>query len=177
MLTSLIIKSPCNVEYIVTFQNDKTSRRGFLIYSYLWVKGRSATFWHIWFYVNVFLVAVRDLFLPRGGLNLILYCAHTLWPHTHTQTQAYTRDLDFHLYPCTPPIKIYSSLRNLSISMKHMCLSQGAYFSFTLLAVPEKWLNCEWMWLWSAVRVWGQIRQMKVCGCQASCCWPWMGLG
>lgn len=134
----------------------------------------------IWFYVNLFLVAVRDLFLPRGGLNLILYCAPTLWQqatHTHTQTQAYTRDLDFHLYPCTPPIKIYSSLRNPSTSMKHMCLSQGAYFSFTLLAVPEKWLNCEWMWLWSAVRVWGQIRQMKVCGCQASCCWPWMGLG
>lgn len=33
----------------------------------------------IWFYVNLFLVAIRDLFLPRGGLNLILYRAHTLW--------------------------------------------------------------------------------------------------
>lgn len=43
------------------------------------------------------------------------------------------------------------------------------YFSFTP-ALQTQWLNLQWTRLWSAVRVWGQIRRRKkVRACQASC--------
>lgn len=68
----------------------------------------------IWFYVNVFLVAVRDLFLPRGGLNLILYCAHTLWQQaTHTYA-----DASIYSWPRLSFISLYPSNKNILVSKK-----------------------------------------------------------
>lgn len=164
----------------MTFQNHKTRSSALLSLLVSEQREEVQLFWRL--YLILRSIIFGSISWPVSAslqLAFILYCTHTLWQQaTHMYTgRAYTRDLDFHLYPCTPPIKIHLSLRNHSTSAKHMCLGQDAYFSFTLLTVPEKWLNCEWMWLWSAVRVWGQIRQMKVCGCQASCCWPRMVLG
>lgn len=68
--------------------------------------------------------------------------------------------------------KKWFSINGNTCALAGMCTSHSVFSQF-----HKQWLNLEWMWLWSAVRVWGQITQMKVHMCQASCCWPWIGLG
>lgn len=98
---------------------------------------------------------------------------------THTRTR-----VRIMIYTSTDFISLHLSNKNTLFSKKRFsingntCALAGTRSSHSAFSQFHKqWLNLEWMWLWSAVRVWGQITQMKVCVCQASCCWPRTGLG